>query len=203
MMSILRSALVGLSASWVAALPAIAQPSPQPPVQTPTLPGPPMPLVEPDDTAETVQYSDEVMAVDYPVNWQVAVIDNGVMISSVPEAEADLVATQIVRIAAPPGPVVNANLDSFAEEGSAVGRYRKVEIDGQSALVMWLSDRPDELSQAIATFIGYGDETVLLFSRYAPTNPAAEADILRLHSSFTRLSVIEETEEDMPDGAVP
>lgn len=199
MMSILRlSTLVGLTASGVVALPAIAQPNPQSPTQTSPLPATPTPLVEPDDTAETAQYSDQAMSVDYPVNWQVAVIDNGVTISSVPEAADDLVATQIVRIAAPPGPVVNANIDSFIEEGAAVGRYRTVEIDSQSALVMWLSGRPGDLSAAIATFIGYGDETVLLFSRYAPTNSTAEADILRLHSSFTKLAA----PEDMPEGAV-
>lgn len=198
MMSVLRFfVLVGFASSVVAGS-AIAQSDPSSPAQIPTLPTTPTPLVAPDDTAETAQYSDQAMSVDYPVDWQVEVIDNGITISSVPETDADLVATQIVRIAAPPGPVVNANIDSFIEEGAAVSRYRTVEIDGQSALVMWLSDRPEDLSRAIATFIGYGDETVLLFSRYAPTNPMAEADILRLHTSFTKLAA---TEEEMPAGA--
>ena len=192
------SALIGSCAALGIALPAIAQSIPQPPAQTPPLPATPTPLIEADDTAETAQYSDAVMSVDYPVTWQVSVIDNGVLISSVPETAADLVATEIVRIAAPPGPVVNANIDSFIEEGAAVSRYRTVEIDGQSALVMWLAERPEALSQAIATFIGYEDETVLLFSRYAPTNPAAEADILRLHTSFTKLAAT----EDASDGAI-
>lgn len=202
MMSVLRFfVLVGFASSvvpGVTAGSAIAQPDPSSPAQTPTLPTTPTPLVEPDDTAETAQYSDQAMSVDYPVDWQVEVIDNGIMISSVPETDADRVATQIVRIAAPPGPVVNANIDSFIEEGSAVGRYRTVEIDGQSALVMWLSDRPEDLSRAIATFIGYGNETVLLFSRYGSDNLMAEAEILRLHSSFANLAATEDT----PDGAV-
>ncbi len=202
MMSVLRFfVLVGFASSVVAGVvagSAIAQSDPLSPAQTPALPAAPTPLVAPDDTVETVQYSDQAMSVDYPASWQVEVIDNGIMISSVPETDADLVATQIVRIAAPPGPVVDANIDSFIGEGTAVSRYRTVDIDGQSALVMWLAERPGDLSRAIATFIGYGDETVLLFSRYAPENPMAEADILRLHSSFTKLAAT----EDVPDGAV-
>lgn len=198
MMSVLRFfVLVGFASSVMAGS-AIAQPNPSSLVQTPTLPAAPTSLVEPDDTAETAQYSDQTMSVDYPTDWQVEVIDNGIAIASVPETDADRVATQIVRIAAPPGSVVNANIDSFIEEGSAVGRYRTVEIDGQSALVMWLAERPGDLSRAIATFIGYGDETVLLFSRYASENPMAEAEILRLHSSFTKLAAT----EDMPNGTV-
>ena len=201
MMSILPvPVLTGILAAWMVALPAVAQSSPQPAVQTPALPT--TLLVDPDDTVETAQYSDEVMSVDYPLTWRVSVIDNGVTLANVPETADGLIASQIVRIAAPPGPVVNANIDSFIEEGAAVSRYRTVEIDGQSALVMWLAQRPEPLSQAIATFIGYGGETVLLFSRYAPTNLAAEADILRLHSSFTRLAA-KDTAEDTPDGAAP
>ena len=195
--------LTGIFAAWMIALPAVARPDSQGLAQIPALPATPTPLMESEDTAETAQYSDETMSVDYPTTWQVSVIENGVTLANVPETADGLIASQIVRIAAPPGPVVNANIDSFIEEGAAVSRYRTVEIDGRSALVMWLAQRPEPLSQAIATFIGYGDETVLLFSRYAPTNLAAEADILRLHGSFTHLAATEDTAEDIPDRAVP
>ena len=143
-------------------------------------------IAEPDEAdADTVSYADEKISVDYPAEWKLERLDDGIMISSVATAPADLVATQIVRMAAPPGAVVNANIESFTEEGSAVARYSRATIDGQDALVMWLSDRPDELGSAIATFIGYDNETVLLFSRYAPENTTAEEAILQLHSSFT------------------
>lgn len=155
----------------------------------------PEPLVSPAAEGSTTTYADEGMSFDFPADWQVEMIENGLMIANVTTVESELVATQLVRMAAPPGPVVNANIDSFIEEGSAVGRYRTVDIDGQEALVMWLADRPDELTGAIATFIGYGDETILIFSRYSPENETAEADILRLHTSFANLAAGSETED--------
>jgi hypothetical protein len=142
-------------------------------------------LVEPAAVGETANYADAVMSVDYPADWTVEVVDDTtVMIANVTTVEAGLVATQVVQMAAPPGAVVNANIDSFIEEGSAVGRYRTVTIDGREALVMWLSQRPDTLTKAIATFIDYGDRTVLIFSRYSPDNETAETDVLRIHTSY-------------------
>ena len=147
------------------------------------------PLVVPVAAGETTNYSDEAMSVDFPADWTIEVTENGeVMIASVTTTQTDLVATQIARIAAPPGAVVDANIDSFIAEGSAVGQYRTVKIDGQTALVIWLSERPDSLSEAIATFIDYGDETVLLFSRYSPENSTAEEEVLQLHTSYSNLS---------------
>lgn len=184
-------ALVQVPAANPAVLP--ANPSPATP-STPSAPSadpsPALePLVLPDDALPTTNYSDDGMSLDLPAAWNAEATEDGLMIANVTTVEAELVATQVVRMAAPPGPVVDANIDSFIEEGSAVGRYQSVTIDGQDALVMWLSDRPDSLGSAIATFIGYGDETILLFSRYAPTNETAEDNILRLHTSFTNLLV--------------
>ena len=146
------------------------------------------PLVESsEDSVDTVNYADEEISVDYPAAWQLETLEDGILISSAATTPTELIATQIVRMAAPPGAVVNANIESFTAEGSAVARYSRATIDGQDALVMWLSDRPNEdsLESAIATFIGYEDETVFLFSRYASENTAAEASILQLHNSFT------------------
>ncbi|MEL6470568.1 MAG: hypothetical protein AAFQ74_12640 [Cyanobacteria bacterium J06623_4] len=155
---------------------------------------PPESLLSPDAAAvEMANYSDGTMSIDYPATWQVEVNDSGIVaIEAAPIAGSQQVITQVFRVDSPPGPLVDANINSFIEEGSAVSRYRSVEIDEQTALVMWLADRPDELSSAIATFIGYGDETIFLFSRYSPdiADPSAvdiEESILRLHSSFSNL----------------
>ncbi len=142
-----------------------------------------------EETAETANYSDGEISIDYPVTWKVEVDEAGdVAIANIPAMPTDAVETQIFHVASPPGPLVDANIDSFIEEGSAVSRYRSVTIDDQSALVIWLSERPDDLSNAIATFIDYGDNTIMLFSRYDAENVAAEDSILRLHSSFTNLA---------------
>ena len=164
----------------------------------------PTPLVSPDiPPLETANYSDEQMSIDYPATWQVEVGEEGMLSIQTP-ADASLlpVVTQVFRVATPPGPLVDANLDSFSEEGAAVRRYSGATIDGQDALVIWLADRPDELSHAIATFIGYGDETVFLFTRYAAEAIEAEASILRLHSSFSNLAAGAEV-SPMPDSPMP
>lgn len=207
LMPILMPVLSGFSVAAVlltAAVPATAQIPTLPtestalPTESPAAPVP-APAANPDSLdAEIANYSDEAISIDYPATWQIEVEDDSLKITNLPETEADLVATQIFQIDAPPGPLVNANIDSFLEEGSTVGRYRTITVDGQSALVMWLSDRPDTLSQAIATFVGYGDKTVFLFSRYADTNSAAESEILRLHTSFSNLAVQSPAAEGAP-----
>ena len=187
--SLCRSIATALVLAGTAGLPAIAQPiQPSTPqldtsLETPTETDE---LTEPAQSEiSTAHYADEKISVNYPATWQLKMLDDGILISSDATVPTELVATQVVRMAAPPGAVVNANIESFKEEGSAVARYSRATIDGHDALVMWLADRPDELGSAIATFIGYDNETVLLFSRYAPENTAAEADILQIHTSFT------------------
>ena len=146
--------------------------------------------IEPlENAVETANYSDGNISLDYPATWQINVDETGeVGIANMPESPSDLVDTRLYQVDAPPGPLVDANIDSFIEEGAAVGRYRSVTIDGQSALVIWLADRPGDLSSAIATFIGYGDQTIFLFSRYSPENVDAESAILDIHGSFLNLA---------------
>ncbi|MGC1305588.1 MAG: hypothetical protein WA885_00050 [Phormidesmis sp.] len=166
----------------------------------------PTPLVAPAADESLANYSDATLSLDYPTDWTVAMTDTGITLTNAiadePSTDTTLIDTMVVRMAAPPGPVVNANIDSFIEEGSAVGRYRTVTIDGQEALVIWISERPNELPAAIATFIGYGDETIFLFSRYSPDNEGAEDDILRVHTSFTNLASVP-SEEAIPEEAIP
>ncbi|MEM6450089.1 MAG: hypothetical protein AAF703_07240 [Cyanobacteria bacterium P01_D01_bin.105] len=179
------ASLLPVSAGWAQPSPGLANSSERPAPERPA----PERLVQPADADDVIRYSDDTMAVSLPKAWEIKEIENGIMVSNLTTTPAELVATQIVNIEAPPGAVVNANIDSFMEEGAIVGRYRTVMIDGQSALVMWLSNRPDELSNAIATFIGYGNQTVLLFSRYASDNETAEESILQMHTSFSNLAI--------------
>lgn len=166
----------------------------------------PAPLVSPDAVAvETANYSDGEMSLDYPATWQVEVNQEGIVaISSTSTASAEQVLTQVFRVASPPGPLVDANIDSFIEEGAAVSRYSSVTIDEQSALVMWLADRPTGLGSAIATFIGYGNETIFLFSQYSPESDGAEDSILQMHSSFSNLATAEGLDDsELPAEAAP
>lgn len=173
---------------------------PAPAANPPELPAPQgLPTA---DVVPTTQYSDATMSLDYPSTWQVEV-DAGGMVSIQTAADAPQAVTQVFRVATPPGPLVDANIDSFVEEGAAVNRYSSVTIDDRDALVIWLSDRPDELSNAIATFIGYGDETVFLFSRFTANTaeseqPSLEDSLLRMHSSFSNVEAVEEAIEPSP-----
>lgn len=191
-----------------AAEPAPSSPTPAPSSSTEDVIEPEAPLGDPNAPAvDTVNYTDEEISVDYPATWQLERLEEGVMISNVTTAPDELIATQIVRIPAPPGAVVNANLESFDKEGSEIARYTRATVNGADALVLWLTDRPDEFGRAIATFIGYEDETVLMFSRYSADNATAEADILRLHGSFkdpaSAVADSEDTEVSKPVAAEP
>ena len=142
--------------------------------------------------APTTNYSDERISVDYPVSWQiVAGQDNSVQILDGTQGSADEVVTEIFVIDSPPGVLINANIDSFITEGSVVGPYGQVMIDDQQAFTIWLAERPMALSRAIATFIGYDDQTVLLFSSFTPENEAVEERLLELHSSFKKVAEAE------------
>ncbi|MEL6938457.1 MAG: hypothetical protein AAFO84_04620 [Cyanobacteria bacterium J06598_1] len=182
---------------------AVSAPAAESPAEVPATT--PLIIDESVDPVETANYSDGTLSIDYPATWEISVDEAGdLAIDNASDVLLDRVETQLFRVASPPGPLVNANIDSFIEEGAAVSRYSSVEIDEQSALVMWLADRPDEeLSSAIATFIGYGDNTIMLFSRYAPENATAEDSILRLHSSFTKLSDTDLPESEMPELETP
>ncbi|MGB3570432.1 MAG: hypothetical protein WBA01_00225, partial [Phormidesmis sp.] len=104
----------------------------------------------------TANYSDGALSVDYPASWQIVVNqDSNVQILDGAKGGPDEVVTEIFVIDSPPGALINANIDSFISEGSAVGPYGQVTIDDQRAFTIWLSNRPRALSRAIATFIGY------------------------------------------------
>ena len=109
--------------------------------------------------------------------------------------------TKIALFRENPGNVVNQHLDEFKEDSVLVRRYRVMMVDDQSSLRMWLGDQPGDLSFAIATFVGYGDDaTVVLISRYAESNPEAEAVIHELHGSLQALDSLVDgasTEETM------
>ena len=149
----------------------------------------PAPLVTPANPDDLTTYSEDGLSIDFPLDWTTEVAGESVMIANVTTVETELVATQVVRMAAPPGAVVQANIDSFIEEGSTVGRCQSTTIDDQDALMIWLSERPDDaLTSSIASFFCYCDETILLLSLYAPTNETALDDILRIHSSVRNLT---------------
>lgn len=137
----------------------------------------------------TANYSDDRMSIDYPVSWQIAVNQDGnVQILDGMKGSSNEVVTEVFVVDSPPGVLINANIDSFIEEGAAVGPYGQVTIDEKRAFTIWLADRPQDLSRAIATFIGYDDQTVLLFSSFTPENEAVEEQLLELHSSFEKLT---------------
>ncbi len=136
------------------------------------------------------------MSIDYPVNWQIAVSPDGnVQILDGTQGSADEVVTEVFVVDSPPGALINANIDSFIEEGAAVGPYGQVTIDEQRAFTILLADRPQTLSRAIATFIDYEDQTVFLFSSFTPENEAVEDRLLALHGSFQKLAAEPESPE--------
>lgn len=160
-----------------------------------------MPTEEAPTVSQTANYSDEQISIDYPVSWQIVVGQDGdVQIIDGTKGSVDEVVTEIFIVDSSPSVLINANIDSFITEGSAVGPYGQVTIDDQQAFTIWLADRPMALSRAIATFIGYDNQTVLLFSKFTSENEAVEEQLLELHNSFKKVTEaelgLESTSED-------
>ena len=81
----------------------------------------PAPLVTPANPDDLTTYSEVGLSIDFPLDWTTEVAGESVMIANVTTVETELVATQVVRMAAPPGAVVQANIDSFIKRAPLSG----------------------------------------------------------------------------------
>jgi hypothetical protein len=102
--------------------------------------------------------------------------------------EVGEVRTEITWFDQPPGVVVPQVLDDIKQNGYRVARYEPQEIDGTTALSVWLADLPEALSNAYMTYIGYEDSTAAVVTYYATdSGPEIESVLSTIHGSFQRL----------------
>ena len=143
---------------------------------------------EQSTASELERYETAKFSVTYPRGWQAnAQGEDGVAIVSLADGVNMAIRTDIVILREDPQVAVPQRLDQIAADGLSVQRYSLVAIDGQSGLRIWYE--PEAGQQAIATFVGYGNQqTVVLTSQYAPDS-MAEPLVTQIHESFVNHSV--------------
>jgi hypothetical protein len=135
-----------------------------------------------------------VFTIEYPQAWQVKrLTETEIELDSVPVATPALMSeiyTQVQLLSENPDAVVNRSIDQFIADRSQVRLYRIVSVDGQAGFRIWMTGRAGDLTHAIATFVGYGDQqTALIFSQYAVDDAETEALILQVHDSFKNIEI--------------
>ncbi len=133
-------------------------------------------------------------SVEYPAGWQVDRTDNqSVQITSYsPSSDKTLTQTEDIKIQIwlipeDPAAIVDSALSDISQGGPTLRNYTAATVDGQPALMLWLTGEPLEFPNAIHTYVGYGNqETAVIFSSYTASNPDAEVVIDRINASFNR-----------------
>ncbi|MGB3202651.1 MAG: hypothetical protein WBA99_17220 [Nodosilinea sp.] len=139
---------------------------------------------------ETTRYAD-LFSIAFPVGWQVnAQADAPQVVAASAGATGSLPAirTEITWQEAPPQAVVGESLNAIRAEGYTVSRYDAAIIDGVTAVRLWLSDIPNELPNALVTYVGYPTATATITSYYGDTSANLDPVLMAIHQSFARAS---------------
>jgi hypothetical protein len=146
---------------------------------------------------------EDLFSVGFPNGWQATEHSASpqVILSNAGQAagQANGVRTEVTWFDQPPGVVVPQALQEIQTNGYRVIRYEPQTINGTSALSIWLTDLPEELSNAYLTYIGYENTTAAVISYYAESNQEVETLVGNIHRSFQRL---ESTSSGLNDEAM-
>lgn len=143
---------------------------------------------EPSAPRDLDRYETPNFRVDYPKGWQVTPHgDDGVTVVSISDGVNMPIRTDILMLREDPQVAVPQRLDQIADEGLAVQRYSLVMVDGQSGLRIWYE--PEAGQQAIATFVGYGNQQTVVMTSQQAQDPVIEPLVIQIHESFVNHSV--------------
>lgn len=129
-----------------------------------------------------------MFSVGLPSDWQVTEQPGSPQLTATGAAVADApaVRTEITWFEAPPKEIVPQAIQTIQTNGYSVVRYDAINIDGTTALRIWLTDLPDTLPNALMTYIGYEQTTAAIVSYYGRTTPALDEVLNSVHQSFQR-----------------
>lgn len=139
-------------------------------------------------TLETASYAD-LFSIAFPVGWQVSEQTDGPqLVADSAGASGSLPAmrTEVTWQDAPPREVVGQSLQTIQALGYTVIRYDAVNIDGVTAVRLWLGEIPDELPNAFITYVGYLTATATITSYYGDTADNLDPVLMAIHQSFAR-----------------
>jgi len=128
----------------------------------------------------------------FPEGWQVEQHQDGsISITNYGPADPERAAqptdvlTRVQLVREHPQDYVPQAIDAIAENGYQVVHYRPVVVNERSALRLWMADLPDDLPNAITTYVGYASYgTAVITSYYGDPTAEGEALIEQVHDSF-------------------
>lgn len=137
---------------------------------------------------ETTRYAD-LFSIAFPVGWQVSeqttapqlVADSAGANGSLPAMR-----TEVTWQDAPPREVVGQALETIQALGYTVIRYDAANIDGVTAVRLWVGEIPGELPNAFITYVGYPTATATITSYYGDTPDNLDPVLMAIHQSFAR-----------------
>lgn len=144
-----------------------------------------------------------------PPDWTMtaATNDQPITITNYPQDQAsdapqpgDL-QTQIYILPMPPDQVIPNVLAEFKARNYSVTNFRPLPIDGATALRLFVVDTPETFPNAMYTYIGYGNETAVIVSRYVEIPPATVGLLEAVHGSFSRLTATLEQPPAAPEAS--
>jgi hypothetical protein len=131
----------------------------------------------------------DLFSIAFPAGWQVSEPTEGpqvVAASPGPQGPLPAMRTEITWHNAPPRQVVGTSLQAIQTKGYAVTRYDAANIDGVTAVRLWMSEIPDDLPNAFVTFVGYPDATAIITTFYGDTDTDINPVLEEIHRSFGR-----------------
>ncbi|ASC73958.1 hypothetical protein XM38_049320 [Halomicronema hongdechloris C2206] len=128
----------------------------------------------------------------FPLAWQVEQHQDGSISitnhgTDDPEraSQATDVLTEVRLVQEHPQDYVPQAIETIAENGYQVIHYRPVVVDERSALRLWMAELPDDLANAMTTYVGYASYgTAVITSYYGEPTAEGEALIEQVHDSF-------------------
>jgi hypothetical protein len=83
--------------------------------------------------------------------------------------------------------VVPPALQAIEANGYNVASYDAVSIDNTTALRIWLTNLPEDLPNALMSYIGYPSHTAVIVTYYNGQSTDVDNLISSIHQSFQRL----------------
>jgi hypothetical protein len=131
----------------------------------------------------------DLFSIAFPEGWQVneqTEAPQVVAFSGGASGSLPAMRTEVVWQEAPPRQVVGTSLQEIQTLGYTVTRYDAANIDGVTAVRLWMSDIPDELPNAFVTYVGYPEATATITTYYGATDANLDPVLDVIHRSFVR-----------------
>ncbi|NJL45803.1 MAG: hypothetical protein HC922_08930 [Leptolyngbyaceae cyanobacterium SM2_3_12] len=128
-----------------------------------------------------------LFSVGLPSDWQVTEQTASPQLTATSTSSAaTAVRTEITWFDIPPKEIVPQAIQTIQTNGYSVVRYEAANIDGTTALRIWVADLPEALPNALMTYIGYEQTTAVITSYYGAPDPAVDDLLDIIHQSFQR-----------------